>query len=815
MIETPLSTPTAGISMLEDPALDAEATVEIVLPDDADPADVALLMGLSENPPPEVEFGANLAEHMDSSDLSSLAGDLVQGYRDDETSRSDWAKTYAEGIKLLGLKYEQRMQPWPGACGVFHPLLAESVVKFQAECMTETFPAAGPVRTLVIGRPSKEKDAAAKRVQEDMNYQLTELMPEYRLEHEKMLWNLPFAGSAFKKVYFDPSLDRQVSLFVGAEDVLLPYGTSSLNLCPRLTHRLRRTHNELKRMQQSGFYVDADLPEPNGEETDNIQDKKDKESGFSSTFDDRHLLLEFHVELDLPGFEDTDEAGEATGIALPYVVTVHMASSTVLSIYRNWREDDPLKLKRDHFVHYQYIPGFGAYGFGLVHLIGGQAHAATSITRQMIDAGTLANLPGGLKTRGLRIKASDDPIAPGEFRDVDVSSGTLKENIVNLPYKEPSQVLGNLLDKMVDDARRFAGTADLKLSDMSAQAPVGTTLAIIERTLKVMGAVQSRVHFSLKQELKLLANIIRDYAPEEYQYDADVDAARGFQARKEDYSVVEIIPVSDPNAATMAQRIMQHQAALQLSQTAPQMYDLPFMHRQMLEAMGMKQVEKCIPEKENVPAADPVTENMNVLMGKAIKVYAFQDHDAHLAVHTSMMKDPVIQQSLQGNPQAPAMTQALMAHIAEHTAHQYRQRLELSLGVPLPAVGEVVPPEVEQELSKLQAAASGPMLAQAVQKAQMAQQQAAAQDPVLMLQQQELELKKAEMARKAQNDQFDYEVANRRAAIEEARVAVDKQRSDQQLQATMIRANDDRTSKERIEGFKAAVKVQGKPGGQV
>lgn len=813
MIETPLSTPTAGIALLDDPDLNAEATVEIVLPDDADPADVALLMGLADNPPPDVPFDANLAEHMDSSDLGSLASDLVQGYRDDENARSDWAKTYAEGIKLLGLKYEERMQPWPGACGVFHPLLAESVVKFQAECMTETFPAAGPVRTLVIGRPSKEKDEAARRVQEDMNYQLTELMPEYRLEHEKMLWNLPFAGSAFKKVYFDPSLNRQISIYVGAEDVLLPYGTSSLNLCPRLTHRLRRTHNELKRMQQSGFYIDTDLPEPGNEETDNIQDKKDKESGFTSTFDDRHLLLEFHVELDLPGFEDRGDDGEPTGIALPYVVTVHMATSTVLSVYRNWREDDPLKLKRDHFVHYQYIPGFGAYGFGLVHLIGGQAKAATSITRQMIDAGTLANLPGGLKTRGLRIKSSDDPIAPGEFRDVDVTSGTLKENIVNLPYKEPSQVLNTLLQQMVDDARRFAGTADLKLSDMSAQAPVGTTLAIIERTLKVMGAVQSRVHFSLKQELKLLASIIRDYAPEEYQY--DVDAPRGFQARKADYSVVEIIPVSDPNAATMAQRIMTHQAALQLSQTAPQMYDMPYLHRQMLEALGMKQTEKCIPNKEDIPAADPVTENMNVLMGKGIKVFAFQDHDAHLAVHTSMLKDPIIQQSLQGNPQAPAMTQALMAHIAEHTAHQYRARLELSLGVPLPAVGEVVPPEVEQELSKLQAAASGPMLAQAVQQAQAAQQQAAAQDPVLQMQQTELQIKQAEMQRKAQNDQFDYQVAMRRAELEQQRINADTQRNQQQLVIAKIKADADRDSKERIEGFKAAVKSQGKPGGMV
>jgi len=642
------------------------------------------------------------------------------------------------------LKYEERTEPWNGACGVFHPMITEAVVRFQAETITETFPASGPVRTKIIGKETTKKKEAAERVQEDMNYQLTEVMVEFRPEHERMLWSLPATGSAFKKVYYDPNIERQISLFVPAEDIILPYGTTELSSCQRITHRMRKTENEIVKLQQAGFYADVDLGEPTKFKSE-IQERKDKESGLSASYDDRFELYECHVDLDLPGFEDKDDDGEATGIALPYVVTLLRGTNEILAIRRNWKEDDELKLKRQHFVHYQYIPGFGAYGFGLFHLIGGYARSATSLMRQLVDAGTLSNLPGGLKSRGLRIKGDDTPIAPGEWRDVDLGSGGIRDNILPLPYKEPSQTLYQLLGTIVEEGRRFAATADIQVSDMSANAPVGTTLAILERTLKVMSAVQARVHYAFKQELKLLAGIIRDYTDDDYNYEPDTDSDAP-RAKKSDYSHVDIIPVSDPNAATMSQRVVQYQAALQLAQGAPQLYDMPMLHRQMLEILGIKNAQKLVPVDDDRTPQDPVSENMNVINLKPVKAFLYQDHEAHIRVHMAAMQDPLIQQLAGQNPQAPMIQQAMQAHIMEHIAFAYRQKIEQALGADLPKPDEKMEPAVEIQLSRLVAQAAPIVLQQsqsevAQQQAQAAAQQAA-QDPVIQMQQQELALKK-------------------------------------------------------------------------
>jgi hypothetical protein len=645
-------------------------------------------------------------------------------------------------LTLLGLKYEERTEPWNGACGVFHPMITEAVVRFQAETITETFPASGPVRTKIIGKETPMKKEAADRVEEDMNYQLTEVMVEFRPEHERMLWSLPATGSAFKKVYYDPNIERQISMFVPAEDIIIPYGTTELSSCQRVTHRMRKTENEIIKLQQAGFYADIELSEPVKFKSE-IQERKDKETGFSASYDDRYELYECHIDLDLPGFEDKDEDGHATGIALPYVVTMLRGTNDILAIRRNWKEDDPLKLKRQHFVHYQYIPGFGAYGFGLFHLIGGYARSATSLMRQLVDAGTLSNLPGGLKSRGLRIKGDDTPIAPGEWRDVDLGSGGIRDNILPLPYKEPSATLYQLLGTIVEEGRRFAATADIQVSDMSANAPVGTTLAILERTLKVMSAVQARVHYAFKQELKLLAGIIRDYTDDDYTYEPDTDAPR---AKKSDYAHVDIIPVSDPNAATMSQRVVQYQAALQLAQGAPQLYDMPMLHRQMLEILGIKNAQKLVPVDEDRVPQDPISENMNVINLKPVKAFLYQDHEAHIRVHMSAMQDPLIQQLAGQNPQAPMIQQAMQAHIMEHVAFAYRQKIEQALGADLPKPDEKMEPAVEVQLSRLVAQAAPIVLQQsqsevAQQQAQAAAQQAA-QDPVLQMQQQELALKK-------------------------------------------------------------------------
>jgi hypothetical protein len=727
--------------------------------------------------PDEVGFDENIAEVLDEGTLSEIAGELLGDYDNDLNGRKDWEESYADGLKLLGLKIEERTEPWSGACGVFSPVLTEAVVRFQSESITELFPASGPVKTNIIGKRNREKEDAAQRVQADMNYQLTEVMVEYRPEHEKMLWNLPIAGSAFKKVYFDPSLDRQVSTFVPAEDVILPYGTSEITSCPRITHRMRKTKNEIVRLQNAGFYRDVDIGEPN-RNVDEIQKRKDEETGFSATHDDRYLLLEIHVEMDVPGYEHKDN-GEPTGIMLPYVVTIIKDTQTVLAIRRNWLEDDATHRPRQHFVHYQYIPGFGAYGFGLIHLIGGAAKSATSLTRQLVDAGTLANLPGGLKSRGLRIKGDDTPIAPGEFRDVDVPSGTVRDNIMPLPYKEPSQTLLTLLEKIGEEARRFAATADMKVSDMSAQAPVGTTLALLERQLKIMSAVQARMHYSMKQELKLLKAIIRDHTPDSYTYEPDAETPAGPRAKRGDYALVEVIPVSDPNAATMSQRVVQYQAALQLSQQAPQIYNLPRLHRQMLEVLGIKHADKIVELPEDKKPEDPVTENMNVLRAKPVKAFAYQDHEAHIATHQAFMQDPKIMAIIGQNPMAQQMMAALMAHMAEHAAFSYRAQIEMSLGVPLPALNEddtaPISTEDEKDLAPLVAAAAQRTLTmnQAMAAQQIAQQQA--QNPELQLQQAELQLKERDSQRKAQNDAMDFQVAMERLKLDRDRLASESQ----------------------------------------
>ncbi len=694
------------------------------------------------------EFDENLAEEvLSEAALASIAEELAAAIDNDKGSRKEWEKMYVEGIKLLGLQIEERTEPWNGACGVFHPMLAEAVVRFQSETITETFPAQGPVRTKIIGKETPEVMEAAARVEEDMNFELTEVMTEYRPEHERMLWSLPATGSAFKKVYFDPNLGRQVSMFIPAEDVLLPYGTSDMDTCHRVTHEMRKIENDIKKLQAAGFYRDVELGAPN-KITDDIQKAKDKETGFSDINDDRYTLYEAHVDL----YIEEDKYADKDEIALPYVVTMIKGTNTILSVRRNWKEDDPLKLKRQHFVHYQYIPGFGAYGFGLFHLIGGFAKNATALMRQLVDAGTLSNLPGGLKSRGLRIKGDDTPIAPGEFRDVDLASGNIRDSILPLPYKEPSAVLAGLLDKIVDEGRRFAATADLQVSDMSANSPVGSTLAILERQLKVMTAVQARIHNTLKRELKLIKELIRDYTEPDYEYTPEYGTKR---AKKEDYDKVDLIPVSDPNAATLSQRVVQYQAVLQLSQGAPQIYDMPFLHRQMLDVLGIKNAEKIVPLPDDQKPKDPVSENMAIMKLEPAKAFLYQDHQAHITVHQSMMQDPLVMQNIGQNPQAPQIMQAMQAHIAEHTAFMYRLQVEQQMGIPLPPEDEKLPPQFELALSVMMAQAAQQALQQNQAQAQQQQAQQQQQDPIVQMQQQELQIKQQELALKEKKLQLD------------------------------------------------------------
>ena len=757
----------------------------------------------------EDNFDANLAEEMDETELQSLASELVSDYEDDVSSRKDWMQTYVDGLELLGLKIEERTEPWEGACGVYHPLLTEALVKFQSETMMSTFPAAGPVKTQIIGKETPDKKQSAQRVQEDMNYQLTDIMQEYRPEHERMLWGLGLAGNAFKKVYYDPNIERQVSLFVPAEDIVVPYGASNIETAERVTHVMRKTENELRKLQVGGFYKDVDLGEPNNV-LDEVEKKIAEKLGFRATSDARYKLLEMQVNLDLKGYEHEEE-GEPTGIALPYIVTIEKGSNTILAIRRNWEPDDETHAKRQHLVHYGYVPGFGFYYFGLIHLVGAFAKSGTSLIRQLVDAGTLSNLPGGFKTRGMRIKGDDTPIAPGEFRDVDVPSGTMRDNILPLPYKEPSQVLLGLMNQIVEEGRRFANTADLQISDMSANSPVGTTLAILERTLKVMSAVQARVHYSMKQELKLLKKIIADYTPEDYNYDPDEGSRK---AKRSDYSNVDVIPVSDPNASTMAQKIVQYQAVLQLAQGAPQMYNMPLLHRQMLEVMGIKEVQKLIPMDDDQKPTDPVSENQNVLMMKPVKAFAYQDHKAHITVHMSAMQDPKIMQLLQNNPSAPQIQSAMMNHMNEHLGFEYRKQIEQQLGMNLPAQKDEsgedanMTPEVEARLSPLLAQAAQQLLQMNQQEAQQQQAQAQAQDPLVQMQQQELQIKQAELERKKQKDATDAQLKQQQLQIEKERI-----QSQEQIEGARIssKAEHDKKSaedKQQLEGIKIGLQAE-------
>ena len=712
------------------------------------------------------QFDSNLAEFMDEGELESLGSELVELVEADIASRKDWVEMFVKGLDVLGMKYEERTEPWNGACGVFSTVLTEAAVRFQSETIIETFPAAGPVKTEIIGAINKLKEEAAERVRTDMNYQLTEAMPEYRPEHERMLFNLGLAGSAFKKVYYDPTLGRQTSIFVPAEDIIIPYGSSGARTAERVTHVMRKTKNDVKKLQVAGFYRDVDLGEPVTIHTD-VEKKKAEDTGYSLTDDDRYQFYEIQVDFCIDAFDEDEE------IAVPYIVTVDRGTGKVLSIYRNWEEEDVLKLKRDHIVQYDYIPGFGAYGFGFIHLIGGYARAGTMLIRQLIDAGTLSNLPGGLKSRGLRVKGDDTPIAPGEFRDVDVPSGSIKDNIMALPYKEPSQVLSGLLDKITEEGRRLGSVADMKVGDMSANAPVGTTLAILERQLKTMSAVQARVHYSMKQEFKLLKNIIRDYTPTSYEYDPENGDRK---AKQEDYDMVEVIPVSDPNSATMAQRIMQYQAVIQLAAGAPQIYNLPMLHRQMIEVLGVKNADKLVPTEDDQDPKDPISENMAFLKGEPTKAFIYQDHEAHISAHQSFMQDPKIAAAIGQNPMAQQMQAAIMAHIAEHLAYQYRKNVEDQVGVPLPAPGERLPEDIEVQLSRLVAQGSAQLLQKNMAEAAQQQAQQQAQDPMIQMQQQELQIKQAEVQRKMQKDQQEGQLAQEKLQLERDRIEVEAQK---------------------------------------
>jgi hypothetical protein len=710
-----------------------DGSVEITLIPDADIGDT-------------VPFDANLADVLGEDVLSKISSDLMGAVDADTFSRKDWADSFVKGLDVLGFKYEERTEPWEGACGVYSTVLAEAAIRFQAETMSETFPAAGPVKVKILGEDTKEKEEAAQRVKADMNYELTERMVEYRPEHERLLYSLGLAGSAFKKVYYDPNMGRQVAVYIPAEDVIVPYGASNVESAERVTHIMRKTKNDLRKLQASGFYKDIELGEPQPYHTD-IEERKAEEGGYSITDDNRYAVYEIHADIVIEGVDDSDEE-----IAKPYVVTIERGSGEVLGIRRNWDPDDSLMLKRQHFVHYVYVPGFGFYGLGLIHIIGGYAKAGTSLIRQLVDAGTLSNLPGGLKSRGLRIKGDDTPIEPGEFKDVDVPSGSIRDNIMPLPYKEPSQTLLALLNQITQEGRRLGAISDMNISDMSANAPVGTTLALLERTLKPMAAVQARVHYAMKQEFKMLKLIMAEYAPAEYAY----EPVRGeVTAKQTDYMMVDVIPVSDPNSSTMAQRVVQYQAVLQMSQTAPQIYDLPQLHRQMIEVLGVKNADKLVPTEEDAVPVDPVSENMNSLMGKPIKAFIYQDHEAHIATHQSFMQDPMVRQLIGQNPQAQSIMAALQAHIAEHTGFLYRKQIEEKLGVKLPVPNEALPEDIELQMSQLMADAGQQLTQQHQQQAAQQQAQQQAQDPVVQMQQAELQVKQQEVQRKTAKDQTD------------------------------------------------------------
>jgi len=765
--------------------------IEIVNPDmvtlDDGSMEVTIMPGVEEVG--TGSFDENIAENMDDDKLAAVADELLGNIDSDLESRKEWADTFVRGLDVLGFKYEERSEPWEGACGVYSNVLAEAAIRFQAETMGETFPAQGPVKTKILGEETREKLEAANRVKADMNYQLTENMVEYRSEHERLLYNLGLAGSGFKKVYYDPNLGRQVAVFVPAEDVIVPYGASHIETAERVTHVMRKTKNELKKLQASGFYVDVDLGEPQSYHSD-IEERKAEEGGYSLTNDNRYSIYEVHADIIIDGVDDSDD-----GIAKPYIVSIERGSYRVLAIRRNWNPDDDLMLKRQHFVHYVYTPGFGFYGLGLIHIIGGYAQAGTSIIRQLVDAGTLANLPGGLKSRGLRIKGDDTPIEPGSFRDVDVPSGSIRDNIMPLPYKEPSQVLLALLKDITAEGRRLGAVSDMNISDMSANAPVGTTLALLERTLKPMAAVQARVHYAMKQEFKMLKMLMAEYATAEYTY---VPTRGDVSAKQSDYMMIDVIPVSDPNSSTMAQRVVQYQAVLQMSQTAPQIYDLPQLHRQMIEVLGVKNAEKLVPTKDDLKPVDPISENMAALMGKPMRAFIYQDHDAHIETHMAFMQDPMIAQMIGQNPQAKQIMASLQAHVAEHLGYKYRKDMEERLGVELPLPNEELPEDIEVNLSRLVAKAGKALTQSHIQQAAQQQAQQKAQDPIVQMQQAELQIKAQEVERKAKKDQADATIQAEKLKLDKAEVQIKAEKENVKLAADKV----DKDNKMEMDLFK-------------
>jgi hypothetical protein len=793
-IEKSLYAMPAGLEQLE-----AEPDIEIEI---EDPESVEISMDgieieIGKEPMTGDDFDANLAEFMDEKELVSLAGDLIGEFEEDLNSRKDWMQTYVDGLELLGMKIEERMDPWAGACGVYHPLLSEALVKFQSETVMAILPAAGPVKTQIIGKETPEKKESAERVKNDMNYQIMDKMTEFRPETERMLWGLGLSGNAFKKVYFDPAMNRQTSVFVPAEDLVVPYGASNLQTSPRVTHVMRKTANEMKRLQVSGFYRDVELGDPDTY-LDEVEKKIAEKMGFNATSDDRYKLLEMQVDLDLPGYEDED------GIALPYIVTIEKSNGTILAIRRNWRPEDETKQKRNHFVHYGYVPGFGFYCFGLIHLVGAFAKSGTSLIRQLVDAGTLSNLPGGFKARGMRVKGDDTPIAPGEFRDVDVPSGTIKDNLLPLPYKEPSQVLYSLLGTIVEEGRRFASAADMKVADMSANSPVGSTLAILERTLKVMSAVQARIHYSFTQEIGLLRDIIRDYTPDEYSYEP-VEGTR--KAKKSDYDQVAVIPVSDPNAATMAQKIVQYQAVLQLASQAPQLYDMANLHRQMLEVLGIKNADKLITLDEDKKPKDPISENMDAMNNKPLKAFIYQDQDAHLQAHQAFLSDPQTAAMIGQSPLGNQITAAMQAHMAEHYGFKYRQMIEQQMGAPLPKPDEELPEEYEIQISRLVAQASQQVLQANQMQAAQQQAQQQMQDPIIQMQMQELQIKGAEVERKKMKDAQDAQLKREQLAIEDKRIDVQAEIEGSKLGAKIEKDKEESQYKQELEGTRLGVEI--------
>ena len=792
----------------EVPPMEEELVIEVENPDSVTVStdDMMMKMDFDEEAQTPNHYD-NLVDFMDQSELDTLGSELVGLYKADHESRAKWEESYVKGLDLLGMRFENRTTPWDGACGVFHPLLSEAVVRFQSQTIMEIFPASGPAKTAIVGALTEQKVKQAERVQEYLNYLMTTKMTEYRTETEKLLFSLPIAGSAFRKIYFDQTLGRPCSMFVPAEDFVVNYGTADLETAERCTHVMKMEANDVLKLQQSGWYADIELPAP-APDTTEIAEKYDKMTGFTPNYevDQRHTLLEMMVNVDLAGFEDLED-NEPTNIGLPYIITVDKSSNIILSIRRNWKEGDDLKIKRQHFVHYQYLPGFGFYGFGLTHMIGGLTKSATSLLRQLVDAGTLANLPGGLKARGLRIKGDDSPIMPGEFRDVDVPGGVIKDNITFLPYKEPSAVLHQMLQEIVEDGRRFASAGDVKAADINGEAPVGTTLALLEREMKVISAVQARVHASMKEELRILSTIVAEEGPTAYPYESEEQAVTS-----EDFDDrVDIIPVSDPNAGTMAQRIMQYQAALQLAQQAPQMYNLPLLHRQMLEVLGIRDADKIVPNEDDMKPTDPVSENMNIIIGDPVKAFIYQDHEAHIKIHLAAVNDPQIAEKLNLSPDAQIKQAAMNAHIAEHVAFQYRQDIERELGTHLPPVDSTLPEDVETRLAKLVVPAAEQLTGKAIQRAEAEQMAAQAEDPVLQLQKQELALEDKKITAKTQVDlaKIDAdltETAERIASTEKIEgaklgVKIAETNTKEELESKKIASQD------KLEGAKLGVEI--------